>query len=200
MDINWTLVVEAVKALAWPIVAAFALYLLRRPLVELVGQLARRAKKLSVFEVSVELATLPELQPPWSVAGTDVRRLSSSQIFDTPSQTLFQELLKPALSDYAIVDVRSGEDWLTSRLFIFALILGEVTGLRAFVFLESAASTRRKFLGVATPANVRRALGRRYPWLEEAVARALAVPNLRQPQKKGVSGVSTFSNWISPFA
>jgi len=57
MNINWTLVVEAVKALAWPIVAAFALYLLRRPLAELVGQLARRAKKLSVFEVSVELAT-----------------------------------------------------------------------------------------------------------------------------------------------
>ncbi|HYV12629.1 MAG TPA: hypothetical protein VE980_17140 [Pyrinomonadaceae bacterium] len=53
MNINWTLVVEAVKALAWPIVAAFALYLLRRPLAELVGQLARRAKKLSVFEVSV---------------------------------------------------------------------------------------------------------------------------------------------------
>jgi hypothetical protein len=133
--------------LAWPIVAAFALYLLRRPLVELVGQVARRAKKLSVFEVSVELATLPELAPQWSVAGTDVRRLSSSQIFDTASQALFQELLKPAQSDYAIVDVRSGQAWLTSRLFIFSLVLGEVTGLRAFVFLETAASTRRKFPG-----------------------------------------------------
>lgn len=200
MNINWTLVVEAVKALAWPIVAAFALYLLRRPLVELVGQLARRARKLSVFEVSVELATLPELQPPWSVGDTDARRLSSSQIFDSASQTLFQELLKPAQSDYAIVDVRSGQAWLTSRLFIFSLILGEVTGLRAFVFLESAANTRRKFLGVATPANVRRALGRRYPWFEEAVARALSAefPNVQQAEE--IQGVSKFSNWTSPFA
>lgn len=199
MNIDWTLVIEAVKALAWPVVAAFALYLLRRPLAELVGQLARRAKKLSVFEVSVELATLPELQPPWSVGDIDARRLSSSQIFDSASQTLFQELLKPAQSDYAIVDVRSGQAWLTSRLFIFSLILGEVTGLRAFVFLESAASTRRRFLGVATPGSVRRALGRRYPWLEEAVARALSAefPNVQQPEKEGVS---TFSNWISPFA
>ena len=199
MNIDWTLVVEAVKALAWPVVAAFALYLLRRPLVELVGQLARRAKKLSVFEVSVELATLPELQPPWSVGDTDARRLSSSQIFDSASKTLFQELLKPAQSDYAIVDVRSGQAWLTSRLFIFSLILGEVTGLRAFVFLETAASTRRRFLGVATPGSVRRALGKRYPWLEEAVARALSagLPNVQQPEK---DGVSTFSNWISPFA
>jgi hypothetical protein len=199
MNISWTLVVEAVKALAWPIVAAFALYLLRRPLVELVGQVARRAKKLSVFEVSVELATLPELAPQWSVAGTDVRRLSSSQIFDTASQALFQELLKPAQSDYAIVDVRSGQAWLTSRLFIFSLVLGEVTGLRAFVFLETAASTRRKFLGVATPANVRRALGRRYPWLEEAFARALSAgfPIVKPAE---APGVSTFSNWISPFS
>src|SRR5262249_34255830 len=107
MNINWTLVVEAIKALAWPLFAAFALYLLRRPLVELVAQLARRAKKVSVFEVSVELAILPELQSSWSVGDTDPRRLSPSQIFDTPSQTLFEELLKPAQADYAIVDLSS---------------------------------------------------------------------------------------------
>jgi len=144
MNVNWPLVVEIVKALAWPIVAAFALYLLRRPLVELVGQLARRARKVSVFEVAVELATLPELQPPWSVGDVDVRRLSSSQIFDSASQTLFQEIMKPAQADYAIVDLRSGQAWLTSRLFIFSLVLGEVTGLRAFVFLESAAIVFQK--------------------------------------------------------
>jgi hypothetical protein len=197
--INLTLVVEVIKALAWPIVAAFALYLLRRPLVELLGQLARRAKKLAIFEVSVELTTLPELQPQWSVGGTDVRRLSSSQIFSSGSQGLFQELLKPVQSDYVIVDVRSGQAWLTSRLFIFSLILGEVTGLRAFVFLESAASTRRRFLGVATPANVRRALGRRYPWLEEAVVRALTT-NLQNVQQVEKKGETKFFNWVSPFA
>jgi hypothetical protein len=106
MNINWTLVVEAITALAWPIIAAFALYLLRRPLVELIGQMAKRAKKISMFEVSVELAALPELQAPWSVGDTDPRRLSSSLIFDSASQSLFQELLKPARADYAIVDLR----------------------------------------------------------------------------------------------
>jgi hypothetical protein len=195
---NWTLVVEVIKALAWPSVAALALYLLRRPLVELVAQVARRASKVSVFQVSVELATLPELQPSWSEGDLDARRLSSSQIFDSPSQTLFQELLKPAQADYAIVDLRSGESWLTSRLFIFSLILGEVTGLRAFVFLESTANTRRKYLGVATPTNVRRALGRQYPWFEEAFARVLSSEygTVQQAERQGVS---TFSNITSPF-
>lgn len=192
MNINWTLVVEVIKALAWPIVAGFALYLLRRPLVELVAQVARRARKVSVFEVSVELETLPELQPSWSVGDMDPRRLSSALIFDNPSQTLFQELLKPAQADYAIVDLCSGDAWVTSRLFIFSLILDEVTGLRAFVFLESAAGTRRRFLGVASPSNVRRALGRRYPWLEEAFARALhgMYPNVPQSESPGVSKFS----------
>jgi hypothetical protein len=198
MKIDWALVVEGIKALAWPIFAAFALYLLRRPLVELVAQIARRARKLSVFEVSVELATLPELQPSWSVGSVDPRRLSSAQIFDSASQSLFQELVKPTQAEYAIVDLRSGNAWLTSRLFVFALILGEVTGLRAFVFLENAAGVRRRFLGVATPANVRRALGRRYPWLEEAFANALIV-NYPKKGKPPASLVSQFSNNVSPF-
>jgi hypothetical protein len=198
MKIDWTLVVEVIKALAWPIVAAFALYLLRRPLVELVAQVARRARKLSVFEVSVELAVLPELQPSWSVGSADPRRLSSSQIFDSASQTLFQELVKPTHAEYAIVDLRSGNAWLTSRLFVFALILGEVSGLRAFVFLESVAGNRRRFLGVATPANVRRALGRRYPWLEESFAKALITHYPKQAEPT-TPLTSKFSNQLSPF-
>jgi hypothetical protein len=104
--------------------------------------------------------------------------LSSSQIFDSASQTLFQELWKPHRADYAIVDLGSGQAWLTSRLFIFSLILGEVSGLRAFVF--------------------RRALGRRYPWLEEAFAGALSAEYPVQPPES--QGVSTFSNARSPFA
>jgi hypothetical protein len=200
MSINWTLVVEAVKALAWPIVAAFALYLFRRPLVELVAQVARRVRKVALFEVSLELATLPELRPTWSVRDVDTRQLTSSQIFDSYSGTLFEELLKPTPADYAIVDLGSGEKWLTSRLFIFSLILWEVTGLRAFVFLETANGVRRRFLAVATPDNVRRRLGQRYPWLEEACARALAGHywKIQNPQPEA-AGQTKFSNMESPY-
>lgn len=199
MDASVDPVVGLVSALAWPAVVTFALFLLRRPLVELVGQLMIRARKVSVLDVSIELATLPELQPSWSVGDTDPRRLTSSQIFDSASESLFKEILKPAQADYAIVDLRSGKAWLTSRLFIFSLVLGEASGLRAFVFLEHTANTRRKFLGVATPADVRRALGRRYPWLEEAFVRALSTqyPSPPEPQA-GAASVSTFTNCPPP--
>jgi hypothetical protein len=200
MTIDWELVVQAVTGLAWPVVAAFSLYLLRRPIVELVGQLAKRARKVSVFDVSVELAVLPELQPPWSVGNEDVRRLTSSMIFDSGTQSLFEELLKPPRSDYAIVDVGLGREWLTSRLFIFSLILGEVSRLRAFVFIESTANTRRRFLGVATPANVRRALGRRYPWFEESVVSALSSQGPGVQSAADIPFVSKFNGWQSPVA
>jgi hypothetical protein len=199
MTIDWALVVEVIKAVAWPLVAAFALYLLRHPIVELAGEIARRARKVSAFDVSVELAALPELRTSWSVGPDDVRQLTSANIFDSPSDSLFQELLRPTQADYAIVDIGAGRAWLTSRLFIFALILSEATGLRAFVFLESAAGIRRRFLGVATAVDVRRRLGMRYPWLEEAYARALAAGYAGViPQDS--PGVSKFSNSPSLFA
>jgi len=192
MQIDWQLVVDVIKALAWPAVVAFALYLFRRPLVDLVAQVARRAKKFTVYEVSVELATLPELSATWAVGSQDVRQLTSAQFFDSASQTLFQELLKPQGADYAIVNLGSGQKWLTSRLFIFALILGAVARLRAFVFLETAGGVRRRFLGVATPASIHEALARQYPWLEEAQLRAAA--GQYPVTQNDTAGVSRFSN------
>ena len=105
MGIDWQLLVDLLKALAWPAVVAFALYLFRKPLIEALAQIARRASKLSVYQVSVEFATLPELSSSWSIGSADVRKLTSSQIFDSASQTLFQELLKSGRADYAVVDL-----------------------------------------------------------------------------------------------
>jgi hypothetical protein len=198
MSVDWELVIEAIKALAWPLVVVFSLYLFRHPLVDLVAQIARRAQKVSVFEVSVEFATLPELHPSWSVKEGDVRRLTSSSIFDSSTASLFHDLLKATDAECAIVDLGSGQGWLTSRLFIFALILGEVRGLRAFVFVETVAGIRQRFLGIATPYNVRRSLGVRYPWLEEAFAKALLRGYTNGLPLVTKIGSSTFTNAPSP--
>jgi hypothetical protein len=192
MLIDWQLIVDLLKSLAWPAVVVFSLYLFRSPLTDVVAQVARRASKLSVYQVSVELATLPELSSSWSIQSTDVRQLTSSQIFDSPSPTLFQELLKPGKVDYAVVDLGTGREWLTSRLFIFALILGAVTRLRAFVFVENSGGVRRRFLGIATPSSIQTALATQYPWLEEAYLRAAAARYPTPPPD--TAGASRFSN------
>ena len=203
-DIDWKLMFELTNALAWPVVALVALIVLHKPIAGALVQLAKRAKSFTVFDVSLELATLPELQTSW-IADTnaDVRKLTSSLIFDSYSYTLFAQLASAQHADYAIVDLRDGKEWLTSRLYIFAMILGEVIGVRAFVFLVTSAGANRRFLGVATTADIRRSLGARYPWFDEAAARAMASAYPPAPVSVPVAGaepVSDFSNAISPVA
>ena len=187
MKFDWVLFVDLLKTFAWPLVVGFALYLFRRPIIELVSQIIKRAKRLSVYSVSVDLASLEELTPPWSVGTVDVRQLTSAEIFDSYSDTLFTELLSTQISDFAIVDLGKGKEWLTSRLYVFSLVLGEIKNLKAFVFLESIGGHRRRFLGTATPASVRRKLAVTYPWFEEAFISALSKVYTSPVEQVGVS-------------
>jgi hypothetical protein len=52
-------VVEVIKAIAWPLAFALALFLFRKPLSHFLNELAPRISKVSAFEISVELATMP---------------------------------------------------------------------------------------------------------------------------------------------
>jgi hypothetical protein len=107
-----------------------------------------------------------------SFGSTDVRQLTPAHVIDSVSETLFKQLTENIAADYAIVDLGQGYQWLTSRLFIFAVMLERMRGLRCFVFLETRGDVRRRFLGTAFPDKVRWALARQYPWLEAAFAQA----------------------------
>src|SRR5438094_3640888 len=165
--------VELVKALAWPTVVAVALVAFRKPLQRLVGDLGRRATKVTVFDVSIELASVPEFAPAWSGPNlSDVRQLSPADEFSSAAMALFDQIRSGTGSDYAVIDLGTGEQWLTSRLFIFAIMLERMRGLRSLVFVETAADIRRRIVGTASPGQVRWALAQRYPWLEPAFAKA----------------------------
>jgi hypothetical protein len=116
-----------------------------------------------------------EIAPRWLVQSTvDVRQLTPANIFDSHAATLFTQLRNDQAFDYAVVDLADGKQWLTSRLYIFAIMLERLRGLRCFVFLETTTQGRKQFLGIATPNNVRWALARRYPWLEHSFSAASA--------------------------
>jgi hypothetical protein len=158
--------------LAWPVVAAAALYWYREPLTRFLEGLGQRVTKLALFEFAIELATMPEYAPVWKIGADDVRRLTSAQVFDSGTQTLFEQMAIQPGSDYAVVDLGFGNQWLTSRLYIFALMLARMRNLRCFVFVHTRGEVYRRFLGVATPEAIRWALARRYPWLEHAYINA----------------------------
>ena len=67
-------------------------------------------KFLAAFQVDVSPAALPR-QPELSI-------VSSSRVIDN-----FNSIQREGVADYVIVDLNSGESWLTTRLFILAILL-----------------------------------------------------------------------------
>jgi hypothetical protein len=183
--------VDLVGALAWPLVILSVIILLRKPLGHLLEDVSKRATKLSLFQFSVELSTVPQLAPSWTVAGDDVRQLTRADVFDSATMTLFQELSSAGASDYIAVDLGHGDQWLSSRLYVFALVLQRMRGLKSVVFTATQGEETGVFIGEADPARVRWALAMAYPWLESAFAHAYAEIAPSQPPSSARLIVST---------
>ncbi|HEX3472429.1 MAG TPA: hypothetical protein VHT28_14710 [Silvibacterium sp.] len=81
-------------------------------------------QKLSVFQIELELSTLPEFTSTWSAPQlSDVRQLTPANEFSSQATALLDQIRNDYGSDYAVVDLGTGQQWLTSRLFIFAILL-----------------------------------------------------------------------------
>ena len=107
------------KYMVWPIVAVIAIFKFRKPLADLFETLAKRATKLSVGKVKIELAAASELKPLSSVKPSE---LVAERLADSARSVLSDALHSNA--DYGIVDLKDGNEWLTSRLFLFSAVLG----------------------------------------------------------------------------
>lgn len=156
---------ELAKALAWPLAVALGLLIFRRPLSRFLEQIAGKITKLSVFEVAIELATVPSAPTPWLdpavFAGTE---LFGGAVTLTTIMTLFDRISDETVWHYLIVDLEDGRHWLESRLYLFTTILQQMGGLRCVIFVESNQGYYRRFLGMATPEDVRLALATKYWW------------------------------------
>ena len=198
MAINWQTIADILNAIAWPIVIGIVLIAARKHIVEVIVAFSRRVTKIKIGDFGIELSSMPKLQPEWSFQDYDVRKLTSAQAFDSYSQSLFDQLRTPSSADYAIIDLGEGEEWLTSRLYIFALVLGKVSQLKAFVFVETKDRVSRSFVGIATPESIRLCLAKEYPWLEAAFAKAYAsqAPNPKKSQDPfELSALAQVGSW-----
>lgn len=100
-------------------------------------------------------------------SGSDVRKLVPS---DTPSPVwaLINQIGEAKHIDYMIVDIGSGKEWLTSRLFIFSVMLMRMLGMRCIVFMKTQDSISRSFVGLSSPQDIISCLTIAYPFLERA--------------------------------
>jgi hypothetical protein len=168
-------VVELISSIGWLIIILVALLALFQPLSTFLEGISSRITKVSAFDVSIEIAQLSEYTPTWSKVGdNDVRKISPQYVFDSYSYTLFQEITEKTPADYAIIDLGDGEEWLTSRLFLFAIMLERMRGLKAFVFVASINDCPKCYVGTATTSRIRWSLAHQYQWFEKSFSKAYA--------------------------
>lgn len=164
-----------IASVLWPIVVLILLLKYRKTIVALVTGLSTRVSKLGFGGVSIELAKAEPFIPEWSQSSTalDLRkRATAVEINDSTARSFLLQLQMKSQGDYSIVNLDSGEDWLTTRLYILSIVYARMKGVKCFVFVETINGIRGRFLCWATPEKVRWNLSRRYPWLELAYSKA----------------------------
>lgn len=166
-----------VGAIMWPVVVLALLLAFREKIPALVEGLARRVTKLEFAGVSLELAVAKPFVPEWSGSpnALDLRQKATAiQVQDSTARTFLTQLTDEGTGDYAEINLGTGKEWLTSRLFIMAVVFAQMKSIECFVFVETSGAVRKRFVGWAEPTRIRWALAKRYPWLEQAYADAYA--------------------------
>ena len=169
-------VADLVRAIVWPAVIIAVLVVLRDPLKRLANRIGTSAQRLSIGPsgLSVDFgAAVRNVQPQGSTVLDDLRS-ATPQLADSGSDTMFEQLAAEAPAPHVLVDLGEGHDWLTTRLYLFALMLATMRRTRTLVFVETVTGVRGRFVGLATVGQVCAALASAYPWLEADYAHAFA--------------------------
>ena len=189
MTVEFKDLITLVTGISWPIVVVIALFVFHKPLARFVEELGKRTTKFSAFDISIEMAPVPNPPAPWEDPTIyEGSNLTGGAFTTTTVMELFQRIRDGTTWHYLIVDIGNGKHWLISRLFIFTAILQYLGGLRCVVFVETKDEHCKRLLGITHPEKVRFVLTQNYPWLDQALVNAWAeqgIPVLTEPLMKG---------------
>ena len=177
MHVTFADVTAFVHAIAWPAALIVLAVLYRQEIPKLVQALAGRVSKLSAAGVTFEFILAKPVEETFRVRLEDIREASSAGLPPASGVPSLIELAKStSRADYLVIDLRDGKAWLTSRLYLFAVVLPPVLGVKRFVFVGNQGSVPRHLLGFAPPESIVQSFERRYGWLREARAETLLQP------------------------
>lgn len=159
-----------VSALAWPIVALAIGMAFRKPFSAFMAAVGGRITKLSVFKIELEL--VPAVTATATPLLESIKAATSGAEIADSSQMMLDQIELRTPADFATIQLGGGDEWLTSRLFIAAMMLERMRSVRALVFVEYGTNTGQRFVAIAAPGQLRWALAQHHPWLEAAWLRA----------------------------
>jgi hypothetical protein len=139
-----------------------------------VGALVQRSI-LGNFALKVgelELPVLPEAAELLSLPLPAADAFKEENANSSSVMSMLETIKGHGVANYALIDLGTGQSWLTTRLFIFATLMRRMRALKTLVFVETRAGVDNLFLGLMHPDAVRWRLAREYSWLEPAFAGA----------------------------
>jgi hypothetical protein len=163
---------EALAPFAWPVVLLVLLVVFHSPIRSFLERVASRATELSIG--SWATIKMPGLEQAPDDPAILVLKDLTGTVWQESGSNLLGQFQAARTPEYALVDLREGGEWISSRLFIFAVMLQRMKGLRCIVFVSSTQVQERAFVGCASPETVRWRLAADQPWLEAAFAHAYA--------------------------
>jgi hypothetical protein len=162
---------SALAAYSWPIVVLLGLILFRKSIASFLETISRRATEIGVGLASIKL---PEAKEAETLQANVIREVKTDSWVESSSSWFQAFASSAANSEYALLNLGNGDEWITSRLFIFAVMLQRMKSLKVIVFIRIEDSGDRTFLGCASPEGIRWALAIAQPWLETTFAKAYA--------------------------
>ena len=199
---------QLINVLVWPTVVVIVLIVFRKPLADFLLGIAGRVTKFSItqfFAVELSLPDVSSLKFA-DLEGTYSKQIPSGEVGSDSLRELLQAIEKDKVKalDYVVVDLDAEQKWLTSRLFIFTLILKRMRGLRCVVFQGTRCNVPQSFVGIALADEVRWELARQYPWLEviynKAYTTAKSLMPVQTQSKRGELTIEIAAELVGAFA
>lgn len=164
---------ESLSHFAWPVSIILILLLYRGALSKFFAVVSERASEITIGSwASFKLPTLTET--PLDQDVSDFRRVEGSLLTESYKTELFKQFRASRKHEYAVINLGEGEEWISSRLYIFAVMLQRMKSLECIVFVyKTAASTstfpghrryRQRSLGVGDAPTVARGSIRESLW------------------------------------
>lgn len=171
-------IADIISAIAWPLLLVTVVWFLREPIRALAERVSGSAERVSIGAqgLSIELGSAVEAVPGQTTTALEgVRRPEpAGRVVDRAAMTMFAQLQTEDPAPYLVVDLGEGREWLSSRLFVFAILLRAMRQTSTLVFVDTQGGVRGRFVGLATTEQTRWAMARAYPWLEADYAQAYA--------------------------
>lgn len=165
-------ITSLVGTIVWPLVLIVVVWIYRRQIPAVANAVGQRISRLSFAGAAVEFTTASEA-PADAVSGVtafiDARTTGAIASSAGPNDagSSMQAAIYTTDADFVKINLRAGDGWLTSRLYLFSLILA-AAHVKRLVFVAHTQRGPETFVGTAEPRAVADRLGHRYGWLDFA--------------------------------